>query len=194
MHSTQTSTSHSSNTCSSFANGEWRSRALTLDTHFSIKDDFKHFEATKWAVRAFKKRRLDVLFKPCTDMVFPCHVHLLYQNLTYDCNRPCILSTSFDGVAMEITVEDIALALNCPHECPPDLVHSDGTPRYDPFPIGLSVQAMVNDMCAGWYTNELRNCTSKAMLPPALWFVDSVLLGSQLQPSFGTKCTSVGMA
>jgi hypothetical protein len=118
---------------------------------------------------------LDTLFKPCTDMVFPRHVHLFYQNLTYDCARTGILSTSHDGVAIEITVEDIALALDCPDECPFDLVHSDGTPRYGPFPTSRSVQAMIDDMCVGQYTNELRKCTSKSMMPLALWFVDSML-------------------
>jgi hypothetical protein len=75
---------------------------------------------------------------------------------------------------MEITMEDIALKLNCLCECPSDLVHNDGTPKYGPFLTGPLVQAMIDDMCDVRYTNDIRNCTSKSMLSPALWFVDTV--------------------
>jgi len=37
---------------------------------------------------------------PCIDMVFPCNVRLFYPNLTYECDRLGILSTSLDRVVL----------------------------------------------------------------------------------------------
>jgi hypothetical protein len=122
---------------------------LNLETHFTIKEEFNYLEATKWAVREIKRWGLASLFQRATDTAYQRHVKLFYQNLSFDCEWPKVLSTSLDGVHLEIIMEDIALALKCPHECPQDLVRCDGTPHYGIFPIGLTVQEMVDDMCGG---------------------------------------------
>jgi hypothetical protein len=158
MHNTQASTSRSSNACNTFISGVWRH-------HFMIKEEFKHLAATRWVVREFKRWSLTSLFHPAIDMAYQCHVRLFYQNLSFDCEWLGVLCTSLDGVDIEVTPSEIALALVCPHECPPELVKRDGTPQYDSPPSGLTMQAIVNDICGGRYTNERWNCMRKSKLP-----------------------------
>jgi hypothetical protein len=45
---------------------------------------------------------------------------------------------SYDGVDLEITMEDIALAVECPHRCPLDLVKRNS--RHGIFPIGFTAR------------------------------------------------------
>jgi hypothetical protein len=95
-----------------------------------IKDEFKNFQATRWAIWEFKRRGLTSFFHLATNTAYQHHVNLFYQNLSYNCERSSVISTSLDGVDLEVTPTDIVLTLGCPHECPPDLVKRDGTPRY----------------------------------------------------------------
>jgi len=111
MHTTRASISRYSNARSAFTSGEWRHRALNLKTHFMIKEEFKHLKATRWAAREFKRWGLASFFHQATDTAYQHHVKLFYQNLSYDCEWLGILPTSLDGVDLEVTPSDIALAL-----------------------------------------------------------------------------------
>jgi hypothetical protein len=139
MQTTRASTCHSSNVRSTFTSGKWRHQVLNIETRFMIKEEFKHLEATRWAFQEFKRQGLTSLFHPAPDMAYQRHFRLLYQNLSYDCERPGVLSTSLDGVDIKVTPSKIALALGCPHECPPKLVKWDITPRYGSPLSGLTV-------------------------------------------------------
>jgi hypothetical protein len=123
-----------------------------------VKEEFKHLEATRWVVREFKRRGLNALFTLATVTAHLHHVGLFYQHLSYDCERLGVLSTSLDEVDIEVTPN--VIAIGCPLECPPELVKRDGTPRYGNPPPSLTVQAIVDDMCGGRYTNEHQMCGS----------------------------------
>ena len=82
-----------------------------LETSFAIKEDFTNFEATSWAVQELKHRGLKRLFKPVTSIAYERLVRSFYGNLTYDCNRPDVLSSSIDDRDVEVTIADIAAAL-----------------------------------------------------------------------------------
>ena len=84
-----------------------------LETSFAIKEDFINFEATSWAVQELKRRGLKRLFKPVTSTAYERLVKSFYENLTYDCNRPDVLSSSIDDRDIEVTVADITAALKC---------------------------------------------------------------------------------
>ena len=82
-----------------------------LEISFAIKEDFTYFEATSWAVQELKHRGLKRLFKLVTSTAYERLVRSFYENLTYDCNRPDVLSSSIDDRDVEVTVADIAAAL-----------------------------------------------------------------------------------
>jgi hypothetical protein len=164
MHTNWASTSRTSNTRSDFISEAWRRWELNSKTHFVIKDEFKHNDDMKWAVREFKRWGLTSLFHLVTDVVYQCLVRLFFQNLT-------LLSSHH----IVVTSLDIAHALGCPLECPPEKVRRDGTPHYGSPSSDLTTLIMVEGMCNGRFINEYYNCTSKSLLPPRLWFVDTVL-------------------
>ena len=96
-------------------------------------------------------------------------VQSFYENLTYDYNRPDILSSSIDDRDVEVTIADIAATLKCYAE-PPE--------EDEPWifcPPMLTVEDIVSDMCEGQYVDKHNNAASKAKMPPKLWFVDVVL-------------------
>jgi hypothetical protein len=82
-----------------------------LETSFVVKKDFSKFEATSWAVREFKHHGLKRLLKLVTSTAYERLDRSFYENLKYDCNRPYVLSSSIDGRDVEVTVADIATAL-----------------------------------------------------------------------------------
>jgi hypothetical protein len=84
-----------------------------LETSFAIKEDFTKFETTSWVVQQLKRRGLKQLFKLVTSTAYEHLVRSFYENLTYDCNRPNILSSSIDDKDVEVTIVDIATALKC---------------------------------------------------------------------------------
>jgi hypothetical protein len=92
-----------------------------------------------------------------------------YENLKYNCNRPDILVSSIDDKDIEVTIVDIATVLKCHHE-PPEVEE----PWID-CPSMLTIEDIVFDMCEGQYTDRHKNVTSKAKIPPKLWFMDVVL-------------------
>ena len=84
-----------------------------LETSFAIKEDFTNFEATSWVVQGLKHRGLKRLFKPFTSTAYERLVRSFYENLTYDCNQPDVLSSSIDDRDVEVTVANIVAALKC---------------------------------------------------------------------------------
>ncbi len=55
------------------------------------------------------------------------------------------------------------------------------------------MQIIVDDMCVGRYTNEHRNCTTKTMLSPDLWLVDTVLQKNVWAQSTETRLICVAL-
>jgi hypothetical protein len=53
----------------------------------------------------------------------------------------------------------------------------------------LTIEDIVSNMCEGQYADKHKNATSKAKIPPKLWFVDVVL---QKNVSLGTQDTETG--
>jgi hypothetical protein len=129
-------------------------------------------------VRDFKRRGLAPLFQLATDTAYQSHVRVILLEFIIwlwmagsSINFPR-WGWSWDHYGRH---RSCSRALECPHKWPPDLVRWKGTPRCGIFPTSLTVQEMVDDMCGGQYTNEHCNCTSKSLLTPYLWFVDTVL-------------------
>jgi hypothetical protein len=90
-----------------------------LETSFAIKEEFTNFEATRWAVQELKCRYLKRLFKPITSTAYERLVRSFYENLTYDCNRPDVLSSSINNRDVEVTIANIIAVLKC-HAEPPE--------------------------------------------------------------------------
>ena len=63
----------------------------------------------------------------------------------------------------------MAAALKSNVECP------EAKEQWTACPSMLTTEEIVVDMCEGQYADQYRNATSKAKLPPQLWFVDFVL-------------------
>lgn len=129
----------------------------------------------KLAVREFKRQGLSSLFHPVTNVVYQRLVQLFFQSMTFDCERPGVLSSHLDGCAIEVTSLNIAYALGCPLSVNLKKLGGMAPPVMAVPPPGLTTLIMVEGMCNGRFTNEYRNCTSKSLLPPHLWFVDTVL-------------------
>ena len=147
----------------------FQTRKLILETSFAIQDDFTDFDETRWAVREFKCHGLKQLFKLIASTAYACLVRTFYKHLTYDCNRPDILSSTINDVDIEVTTVDIAAALKCHVECP------QSEEQWEACPFTLTIEEIVDDMCEERYADHYRNATSKAKLPLQLWLVDFVL-------------------
>jgi hypothetical protein len=165
----------------SFLNENWQRFKLDTETKFDIVGKFREYEDVKWARKQFKNRHLMPLLQPVHHFYHPRSVRIFYQNLTFDADQPEILSSEVDGKELQITIEDIAEALGCPHE-------NFSSSRFTEAPE-FDLHMIVHDMCDGVYENRKRNCTSKAKLPSRLWLVDAVLkrnvcpLGHKIQRS-----------
>ena len=86
----------------------FQTRKLILDTSLAIQDDFTDFNATRWVVQEFKRCWLKRLFTQITSTTHARLVRTFYEHLTYDCNRPNILSSTIDDIDIEVTTLDIA--------------------------------------------------------------------------------------
>ena len=169
MPSGRVSSSRSSGTQAMVARPPFESRKLILETTFAIKEDFSKNDATSWAVQELKRRGLKQLLKLVTSTAYERLVLSFYENLTYDCNRPNVLSSSIDDRDVEVTVADIAAALKC---------YAEPLEVDEPwivYPSMLTIEDIVLDMCEEQYANSQRNATSKAKIPLKLWFIDVVL-------------------
>jgi hypothetical protein len=114
------------------------------------------------AVQELKRRGLKRLFKPVTSTAYERLLQTFYENLTYDCNRTDILSSSLDDRDIEVTVANIAATLKCNAECP------EAKEQWIAYPSMLAIEEIIEDMCEGRYADQYRNATSKAKLPPQL--------------------------
>jgi hypothetical protein len=65
------------------------------------------------AVQELKHCGLERLFNPITSTTYERLVQSIYENLTYDCNRLDVLSSSIDDRDVKVTVANIAAALKC---------------------------------------------------------------------------------
>jgi hypothetical protein len=145
------------------------SRKLILETSFAIKDEFSKNDGTSWAVQELKRWGLKRLFKPIAFTAYKCLVQTFYEHLRYECSRPDILFSSIDDIDVEVTIADVAAILKYSHE-PPEL----DVPWIN-CPSMLTIEDIVSDMCEGQYADKHRNATSKAKIPPNLWFINVVL-------------------
>lgn len=107
-----------------------------------------------WAVEEFKHLGLTRLFKLVISTTYERLIQLFYENFTFDYNRPGALSSSIDGVDVEVTSADITAALRCHHECP---LMED---QFVVFPSMLTIPDIVGDMCEGCYTDDHRTYAS----------------------------------
>jgi hypothetical protein len=140
-----------------------------LETSFTVKEDFTKFEATSWAIQQLKRHGLKRLFKPVTSTAYERLVRSFYENLTYDYNRPDVLSSSIDDRDVKVTLANIATALKCNAEQP------EADDQWIARPSMLTTEDIVGDMCEGQFTDQHKNAASKSKLPPQLWFVDFML-------------------
>ena len=138
----------------------FQSRKLMLETSFAIKEDFINFEATSWAVQELKRRGLKCLFKPVTSTAYERLVWSFYEILTYDCNRPDVLSSFIDDRDVELTVAYIAVALKCNAEQP------EADDQWIARPFMLTTEDIVGDICEGQFADQHKNAASKSKLPP----------------------------
>jgi hypothetical protein len=122
----QASSSHAQSSHPTFE--QWE---IIFEMEFDINNDFKNFEATKWAVQEFKRRGMKKLFKPVTSMAYTRLVVQFYSNLSRDCNRLGILFSTIQGKQVEVTTSDIAAALQCNDEHLPTDAQLDEQP--EPF-------------------------------------------------------------
>jgi hypothetical protein len=167
MANTRLSSSRAPGEDSPFINFHWQHFELNPETKFDIVGAFREIKDVKWARKQFKKRKLMPLLQPVYHVYHPRFVRLFYQNMTFDPDQPGVLSSTIDDVEFQVTIEDIAEVLGCPHECP--------SPRFTEPPSEFDVHMIVQDMCEGEYADKKKNCTSKAKLPSKLWLVDTVL-------------------
>jgi hypothetical protein len=99
------------------------------------------------AVQELKHLGLRWLFKPVTSTTYERLVRSFYENLTYNCNRPDILSSSIDDKDVKVTVANIAAALKC-HAEPPEAEEP-----WIVYPSMLTTEDIMVDMCEGQYVN-----------------------------------------
>jgi hypothetical protein len=108
---------------------------------FTIQDDFKHFEATSWAVEEFKRHGLKRLFKPITSTAYKSLITQFYEHLTFNCNKLGIMSSSIKGMNIEVTSANIVAALKCNDDHPP------GEGQFEVEPPMLIMVDIIGDMC-----------------------------------------------
>jgi hypothetical protein len=142
---------------------------ILFETKFDINDDFKNFEATQWAIQKFKRRELKKLFKPVTSTTYTKLIVQFFENLYTDCSRQGVLFSTVQGKQVEVTTSDIADALKCNDEHPPEDAQLSEQPK------SFYTFEIIEDMCAGQYADDKRNAGSRSKLPPQLWLVDSIL-------------------
>jgi hypothetical protein len=68
-----------------------------------------------------------------------------------------------------VTSSNIAVALKCNDEHPPDDAQLEEQPE------SSYISEITKDMCAGQYADEKNNTGSRSKLPLQLWLVDSIL-------------------
>jgi hypothetical protein len=120
-------------------------------------------------VQELKHRGLKRLFKPVASTAYECLVRTFYEHLRYECSQPNVLSSSIDGIDVEVTIADVAAVLKCSHE-PPE---SD-VPWLE-CPSMLTLEDIIFNMCEGQYVDRHQNAASKAKIPRNLLFIDMVL-------------------
>jgi hypothetical protein len=103
---------------SPFTNNLWQHHELNPETRFDVVGAFREDEDVKWARKQLRRRQLMPLLQPAHDVFHQRFVRLFYQNMTFDSDKPEVLSSTINGIEFEVTIEDIAEALGCPHECP----------------------------------------------------------------------------
>ena len=107
------------------------------------------------------------------------------------------------GKQVELTTSDIADALKCNDEHPPEDAQLNEQPE------SFYTSEIIEDMCVGQYVVDKRNAVSQSKLPPQLWLMDSILqrmcahwdtrrkgvkdIGIPSHQSFGIKFTSFGI-
>jgi hypothetical protein len=84
---------------------------------------------------------LNRLFKLVTSIAYERLVRSFYENLTYDYNRPNVLSSSIVDRDIKVTVVDIAAALKCYAEQP------EADDQWIACPSILTTEDIVGDMC-----------------------------------------------
>ena len=142
---------------------------MIFETTFDITRDFKNFEETQWAIQEFTRRGLKKLFKPVTTTAYTRLVIQFYTNLHTNCDRRGVLLSTVQGKPIEVTTADIAAALKCNDEHPPEAAHLDEQPE------AFYVSEIIEDMCDGHFADGKNNAGSRSKLPPQLWLVDSIL-------------------
>ena len=73
------------------------------------------------------------------------------------------------GKQVELTTSDIADALKCSDEHPPEDAQLNEQPE------SFYTSEIIEDMCAGQYADDKKNADSWSKLPPQLWLVDFIL-------------------
>jgi hypothetical protein len=143
----QASSSRSYGTQAIAARPTFQSWKLMLEMSFAVNEDFTKFEATIWAVQQLKHRGLKQLFKPVTSTSYKHLFQSFYENLTYDCNWPNVLSSYIDDRDIEETVADIATALKCNAERP------KADDQWIDCTSMLTTEDIVRDICVGQFAN-----------------------------------------
>jgi hypothetical protein len=169
MPRTTPSTSQASNSRATSFRPTFEQWEILFETEFDFNGDFKNFEATQWAVQEFKCQGLKKLFKPVTSTAYIKLIIQFYENLSMDCNGRGVLFSMVQGKRVEVTTSDIADALKCHDEHPPEDAQLDEQPK------SFYVSEIIDDICAGQYADGKRNAGSQSKLPPQLWLMDSIL-------------------
>ena len=93
----------------------------------------------------------------------------VYTNLYTNCNRRGVLFSTVKGKQIEVITTNIAAALKCNDEHPPEAAQLDK--QLEPF----YASEIIEDMCEGQNADEKNNAGSRSKLPPQLWLVDSIM-------------------
>jgi hypothetical protein len=142
---------------------------IIFETTFNIDGDFKKFEATQWVVQEFKRRGLKKLFKLVTSTAYTKLIVQFYENLLTDYNRQGVLFSIVQGKKVDVTSSNIAAALKCNDEHPPEDAQLGEQPE------SFYILEIIEGMCTGQYADDKNNAGSQSKLPPQLWLVDSIL-------------------
>ena len=94
------------------------------------------------------------MFKPVTSTAYECLVQSFYENLTYDCNQPSVLSSFINDKDVKVTVADIAAALKCHTE------QLEAKDQWIAHPSLLTTKDIVGDMCEGQFADQHKNAAS----------------------------------
>ncbi|KAF8389755.1 hypothetical protein HHK36_024274 [Tetracentron sinense] len=144
----------------------WGSRQCNYQTCFEVDSYFRSLDDTTWAIAELERRQLGGLFRP-SSTVYPRLVRIFYKNLRRDEDFPHMLSSSIDGHDIRFSGRDIAEILGCCLPRDPDIVYANEA-------ASVTVQEIIDTMCAGRYDDHNQTCTTRTFLPPRLWLVDSI--------------------